>query len=206
MISAILLAAGKSTRMGNPKQLVSFGTSTILEQTIDNLLGSVVKEIVVVVGHGAEGVNRILCAKPVKLVINANYDHGMSTSLIAGLNAVDNQAQAFMIALGDQPLIDSWTINRLVDEFYHHDKGIAIPTCQGKRGHPIIFARKYMRELLVLRGDIGGREIIRNHPEDVLEVAVNCEGICLDINTPQNLAVCRSKSKKVLGGKDHDRR
>jgi len=198
VISAVLLAAGNSTRMGKLKQLLPFGTSTILEQVIDNLLGSVVKEIVVVVGHRAEGVIKTASSKPVKVVLNSDPEQGMSTSIIAGLNAVDSQAQAFMIALGDQPLIDGWIINRLIEEFHHHDKGIVIPTYQGKRGHPIIFARKYRHELLALRGDVGGREIVRNHLEDILEVAVNCEGIYLDIDTPQSLSVCRSKLKKTL--------
>jgi len=88
-----------------------------------------------------------------------------------------------MLALGDQPLVDSQTINRLIEEFYNHDKGIAVPTYQGRRGHPIIFAIKYKPELLELEGDIGGREIIKNHPDDILEVAVDSESVIADIDT-----------------------
>jgi len=183
MVSSILLAAGKSKRMGKPKQLMPWGQSTMVEQTIDNLLGSAVNEIIVVLGHRAEEVIKIIAAKPVKLAINRDYEQGMSTSIIAGLNLVDNQAQAVMLALGDQPLIDCQTINRLIEEFYNHNKGIAIPTYQGRRGHPVIFAMKYKEKLRELKGDIGGRQIIKDHPEDVLEVAVNCEGICVDFDT-----------------------
>ena len=111
----------------------------MVEQTIDNLLDSAVNEIIVVLGHRAEEVIKIIAAKPVKLAINPDYEQGMSTSIIAGLNLIDNQAQAVMLALGDQPFIDCQTINRLIEEFYNHDKGIAIPTYQGRRGHPIIF-------------------------------------------------------------------
>ncbi len=183
MVSSILLAAGKSKRMGKPKQLMPWGQSTMVEQTIDNLLGSAVKEVIVVLGHRAEEVIKIIAAKPVKLAINPDYEQGMSTSIIAGLNLVDSQAQAVMLALGDQPLIDCQTINRLIEEFYNHDKGIAIPTYQGRRGHPVIFTMKYKEKLRELQGDIGGRQIIKDHPKDVLEVAVNCEGICVDFDT-----------------------
>jgi len=193
MISAILLAAGKAKRLGKPKQLMPFGQVTILEQAINNLLSSAVNEVVVVAGYRAEEVMRVLASKPVKLVTNPDYKDGMSKSIIAGLNSVASQAHAVMIALGDQPLIDSQTINRLIEEFCRHDKGIAIPTYRGGRGHPIIFAMKYRGELLELKGDIGGRQIIKNHPEDVLEVTVSCEGICIDIDTVDSLSLARSK-------------
>lgn len=183
MMSSILLAAGESKRMGKPKELMPFGQSSIVEQTIDNLLGSAVNEVIVVIGHRAEEVIRLIATRPVKLAVNPNYEQGMSTSIIAGLNLVDSQAQAVMLALGDQPAIDSQTINRLIKAFYTHDKGIAIPTYQGRRGHPIIFAIKYKEKLLELKGDIGGRQIVKDHPDDILEVAVNSESILTDIDT-----------------------
>ena len=183
MVSVILLAAGQSKRMGEPKQLMHFGQSTVLEQAIDNLLSSAANEIIVVLGYRAEEMAKVIAARPVKLAINPNYQRGMSTSIIAGLNLVDSRAQAVMVALGDQPLIDNQTINQLIDEFDKRDKGIAIPVYQGRRGHPIIFAIRYKDELLRLKGDIGGREIIAQYPDDVLEVTVNCEGICIDIDT-----------------------
>ncbi len=183
VISAILLAAGKSKRMGKPKQLMPLGQSTIVEQAIDNLLGSAVDEVIVVVGHRAEEVIEAIAPRPVKLVINPNYEQGMSSSIIAGLNLVDSQAQAVMLALGDLPLVDSETINRLMDEFYNHDKGIAIPTYQGRRGHPVIFSIRYKEEQLKLTGDIGGRQIIKHHPDDILEVAVDSESVVTDVDT-----------------------
>lgn len=183
MVSAILLAAGESKRMGKPKQLMPFGRSTILEQTIDNLLNSEVSEVIVVLGYRAEEMIKTVAIKPVKVVINPAYHQGMSTSIVTGLNLVDDGAQAVMLALADQPLVDSKTMNRLIDEFFNHDKGIAIPVYQGRRGHPIIFSIKYKGELLKLKGDIGGRQIIKQHPDDVLEVAVGCESINIDINT-----------------------
>jgi molybdenum cofactor cytidylyltransferase len=183
MISAILLAAGQSKRMGELKQLMPFGQSTIVEQAVDNLLGSSVDEVILVVGYKAEDVIKAIAAKPVKLVINPDYEQGMSTSVIAGLNLVQSKVQGVMLALGDQPLVDSQTINRLIEEFCNHDKGIAVPTYQGRRGHPIIFAIKYKEQLLKLRGDVGGRQIIKDNPDDVLEVAVDSESVVADFDT-----------------------
>lgn len=183
MVSAILLAAGESKRMGEPKQLMPLGKTTILEQTIDNLLGSRVSEVIVVLGYRAEEAMKKIAVKPIKITINPAYHRGMSTSIVTGLNSVDDRAQAVMLALADQPLIDSQTINRLIAEFLSHNKGIAIPVYCGRRGHPVIFAIKYKEELLELTGDVGGRQIIRQHPDDILEVAVNSESIITDIDT-----------------------
>ena len=186
MISAILLAAGESNRMGQPKQLMPFGQSTIVERTIDNLLNSSVSEIIVVLGYKDEEIRKTIAGKPIKIAINPDYQQGMSTSIIAGLKQVDKRARAVLIALGDQPFVNSQTITSLVEAFIANSRGILIPVYQGRRGNPVIFAIKYKGELLNLKGDVGGREIIKRHPDDVLEVAVNCEGVLLDIDTMEN--------------------
>ena len=183
MVSAILLAAGESKRMGKPKLLMPFGRSTILEQTVDNLLNSKVSEVIVVLGYKAEEAMPKITAKPVKIAINPVYHQGMSTSIIAGLNLIDDRGEAVMLVLADQPFVDSKIINELVQQFYAHKKGIVIPTYQGRRGHPIIFTIKYKTELLGLKGDTGGRQIIEKHPDDILEVAVDSPGINIDIDT-----------------------
>ncbi len=186
MVSAILLAAGESKRMGKLKQLMPLGKTTILEQAIDNLLGSRVSEVIVVLGYRAEEVMKKVAVRPVKIAINPAYHHGMSTSIVKGLSLVDDRAHAVMLALADQPFIDSPTINRLIAEFLRHNKGIAIPVYHGRRGHPVIFAIKYKAELLKLTGNVGGRQIIREHPDDILEVAVDSESINIDIDTISN--------------------
>lgn len=183
-VSAILLAAGESKRMGVPKLLMPLGKSTILEQTIDNLLNSAVSDVIIVLGHKAEEVRQKIAAKPVKIVLNPDYQEGMSTSIIAGLSHISSKAEAVMLLLADQPFVDSRTINKLIEQFYASDKGIVVPVYQGKRGHPVIFAIKYKVELLGLKGDVGGREIIERHPEDTLEVAVDSPAINIDIDTP----------------------
>lgn len=169
--------------MGEFKQLLPFGRSTFVEQVVDALLGSAVAEVIVVLGHRAEAVIERIGSRPVKITQNPDYKQGMSTSIIAGLRLVASEAGAVMIALSDQPLLNSRTIDNLIDSFLSGGKGIAIPTYRGIRGHPIIFAKKYVAELMAVKGDIGGRQIISAHPEDVLEVAVASEGVVVDINT-----------------------
>ena len=127
-----------------------------------------------------------LADRPVKVAINPVYHEGMGTSIVKGLSLVDNRALAVMLVLADQPLIDSETINKLTEAFFSHDKGIIIPAYKGKRGHPIIFSTKYKEALSELKGDVGGRQIIRKHPDDTLEVVVNSQSINIDIDTMDN--------------------
>ena len=183
-VSAILLAAGRASRMGKLKQLMPLGESTILEQTLNNLLASKVSEIIVVLGYKAEEITKKLSGRHVKVVVNPLYHKGMGTSIAAGLKFVDSQARAVMLVLGDQPYVDSRTIDQLIDAFGSDSKGIAIPAFKKQRGHPLIFDRKNQPSLRDLSGDVGGREIIKQNPEDVLEVPVDCEGVVIDIDTP----------------------
>jgi len=181
-ISALLLAAGESKRMGRQKLLLPFGTSTIIEQTIDNLLNSRVDEIIVVVGYGAQELVTKIGRKPLKIAVNPHYQQGMSTSIIAGLNLIDNNAKAVMIALADQPGISSKIIDKLIEEFRQDNKGIAIPVYQGNRGHPVIFSIKYKSALLKLTGDVGGRGIIEKYRDDILEIPVDSKDINIDVD------------------------
>ncbi len=182
-ISAIVLAAGESRRMGKPKQLLPLGSRTILEQVIDNLLSSKVSEVIVVLGYRAEEIRKRLSGKSVRFVINHDYQQGMSSSIVAGLKSVDMKTKAAMLVLGDQPFIGSDTINCFIDIFNSHDRGIVVPVYQGKRGHPVIFSIKYRDELLGLTGDTGAKKVIASHESDVLEITVASECVCRDIDT-----------------------
>lgn len=192
-ISAIILAAGESKRMGKPKQLLPIGESTILEKTIANFLASQVFEVIVVVGYQAEEMTVRLSGKSVKTVLNTAYRQGMSSSISAGIKSIDSKAQGILLALADQPFIDSMIINRIIGGFNAGCKGIAVPCYRGKRGHPVIFARKYEDELAALRGDVGGRKIITRHPDDVIEVDVDSAAIIADIDTLDDYKSQRAK-------------
>jgi len=197
VISAIILAAGESRRIGRPKLLLPLGQRTILEQTIDSYLGSKVSEVIVVVGDRAEEITSLISDRPVKVVKNPAYRQGMSTSIRAGLKVSSAKTSAVILVLADQPFIDARTINLLMEAFDAHSKGIALPVYQGRRGHPVIFDIKYIEELLRLKGDIGGREIIARYPDDVLEVIVDCEGVTIDIDTMDLYHLEKEKQKGI---------
>ena len=193
MISAIVLAAGTSRRMGRPKPLVKMGDKTILQHVLINLRASAVDQVVVVLGHHARQVEQTLESENYCVVINPRFDEGMGSSIRCGLDAVDQDADAVMIVLGDQPFISPGLFDRLLREYVDTERQMVVPTCGGRRGHPVIFGRRYWSELRDLRGDVGGRELFDHHFDDLLEVEVADRGILLDIDRPDDAGETRDQ-------------
>jgi molybdenum cofactor cytidylyltransferase len=188
MISAIVLAAGESRRMGETKQLLEWRGSTILGCVLDNLLASPVDEILLVVGYEAERILEMTANPRIKAVFNPDFRQGMSTSLRSGLTAMDVRAEAFLIALADQPGIPPGVVQDLIDHYResYPEKKIVAPAHLGRRGHPVLFSGDYLDEFLGLTGDVGGREILARHPEEVLLVEAGTDAVLLDVDTPED--------------------
>lgn len=185
-VSAIVAAAGDSKRLGRPKQLLSLGESTLIELVVDNFLKSNLREVIVILGHRYEEISSKLSAKPVRMVYNPAYSEGLSSSIKAGILAVNTDSSGVMIALGDQPLIGADIINLLIDTYQDGSKGIVRPAYRGKKGHPVIIDLKYKDEILNISGDIGCRDILLAHQDDVETVEVNSRVILLDIDTEED--------------------
>ena len=186
-ISALLLAAGMGERMGGVKQLLPLGTKRMIEVSLGNLLASRVDEVVVVLGFAVDEIRPFVHAEHrVKIVTNKHFEKGMSASIWAGMQALDPRCTGVLIALADQPFIPAEVIDQLIERFGAGEQGIVLPVYRGQRGHPVILSRQYERELLALRGDAGGREIVRNHTEDCLEVEVDVSGVVMDIDAPED--------------------
>ena len=183
MVSVILLAAGKSKRMGRPKQLLPFRGSTVLEQIIKNLSESNLDELIVVTGYQAEKIAQRITDKQIKIAVNREFQRGIGSSIKSGLAQVSDRSDAIMVVLGDQPLIEKDTINPLIQTFSMTDQGILVPIYQGIRGHPVIFDAKYKDELLRLPDEVGGRKLIKEHSEDVLKIEVDTESVIVDVDT-----------------------
>lgn len=183
MISAILLGAGESKRMGENKLILPLGNKTVLERTLENLLRSNVKEVVVVINKKTKCELGHFKKENVKVILNPYYKRGMSSSIKCGLRFINPKTQGILIALGDQPLLKAKTLNLLIQRFIQNEKGIVLPSFRGERGHPVIFHRRYLKELLKLKGDTGGRSIIKRYPGDVLVVPVRSEAVISDIDT-----------------------
>ncbi len=189
-ISGILLAAGLSTRMGQPKQLLPFGKSTIVETVVDNMLEAKFREVIVVVGHCADQIQDLLVERPVKIVFNPNYREGMLTSAQAGIWSLNfanarnkSDRDAFSLMLVDQPFITSELIDKVIDAYAQTDKGIVLPSYNYKRGHPVIFHHQYANDILTLDAESGGvRSLFKSHSEDIHYVPVNTDDVLRDID------------------------
>ncbi len=182
-ISGIILAAGLSTRMGEPKQLLPFGGSTIIETVIDNLLGSKLSEVIVVVGHEAEKIRTHIQHKPVKIVFNPDYQEGMLTSAQFGVQSISASADAFAMTLVDLPLITPDLVNIVIDTYVQTEGGIAVPSHNYRRGHPVIFDRCYAADILALDGDSGGvRSLFQKYSDDIHYVSVDTDRVLTDID------------------------
>jgi len=191
MVSAILLGAGESKRMGVNKLFLPWGRKTIFEHCLVTLLRSKVKEVIIVLSERSKEMRSQLekalafPGKRVKIAINPNYKRGMSTSIRRGIRVMDRSSRGILIALGDQPFLKARTINALIQAFNQGKGKIIVPSFRGKKGHPVIFHRQYEKELLNLKGDMGGRFIIQKYPKGIKTVPVKSEGVVKDIDTWQ---------------------
>lgn len=182
-ISGIILAAGLSTRMGEPKQLLPFGNSTIIETVIDNLLGSKLNEVIVVVGHEAEKVQAHIQHKPVKIAFNSDYQEGMVTSAQCGVRSISASADAFAMTLVDLPLITPDLVNLVIDTYVQAEGGIAVPSYNNRRGHPVIFDRRYAADILALGEESGGvRSLFKKYAGDIHYMTVDTDRVLTDID------------------------
>lgn len=186
-IHALVLAAGLSRRMGAPKQLLPFGSRTVLQTVVDTLLSADLSGITVVLGHQADAVRQSLGQRPVTCCLNAHYPEGMFSSLLCGLRHLPDTADAFILALGDQPHIHAHVIQAVIRAYTTTGKGIVIPVWNKKRGHPaLINLRRYREKILALSGAEGLKPLMRRYPEDTLEVPVDDAGILHDLDTPED--------------------
>jgi molybdenum cofactor cytidylyltransferase len=196
LISAIVLAAGMSTRMGaENKLLLPFRGTTLIGNMVDVVAGAQVGETLVVLGHEAERVRAAVLARPgrsggpVIFVDNPNYAEGMGSSVQAGMRAVSVRATGIMVCLTDLPLIESAELNQLIKAFemqLNAEPPIAVPIHQGQRGNPVLFSAKYRDEALSMRGMAGCRGIVKKYPERVIEVEMVEDHVLLDIDTVED--------------------
>jgi molybdenum cofactor cytidylyltransferase len=192
-VSAVVLAAGRSTRMGGPNKLLAeLNGKKLVRIVAEQALASKVKETIVVTGHQAELVEKALEGLNVTFVRNADFATGLASSVKAGISAVPKQADGAVICLGDMPMVSNGLIDHLIDAFAP-DRGnlIALPVSDGRRGNPVLWSRRFFNELMTLDGDVGARHLIAKHNEAVAEVPVEGDAAFLDIDTPQGLEAAR---------------
>lgn len=188
-VAAILLAAGKSRRMGSCKQLLPMGGHTVIGRCLDALVTGGVGEIVVVVAEEGNGVARAARDYPVTVVANPECDGDMASSVRAGRDALTGENGGVIVFLCDYPLISAATIARLAAAHGDAPDGIVIPCHQGRRGHPLLFSRAILAELT---HDLILRDLVRRDPGRIRCLEVDDPGVLLDMDTPEDYSRIRS--------------
>lgn len=185
-IAGIILAAGLSRRMGTVKSLLPFGESLLLDRVVENARQSELESLIVVLGHDAENILKKIDFKDSRVIINSDYRMGHSSSLRAGLDAVSADIDGALFLLGDQPFVGSKTIDRLIRAFQKQPSSLIIPTCQGKRGNPVLAHRRVFKMIQGITGDTGPRVLFSKLKEEIQEVEVFDPGIHLDVDTVED--------------------
>jgi len=189
-VDAIILAAGQSRRMGNiNKLLAEIDGQTMIERVVSRVLQSNIRNCLVVTGHEGDLVRDKLGHLDIRLVHNPDFTGGLSTSLRAGLDALDADCSAAVICLGDMPDVSASHINALIDAFKSAGgHNICVPTFNGKRGNPVLWDAGFFAEMRQATGDTGARHLIGTHAEAVCEVEMgDDQAIVRDIDTPEGL-------------------
>ena len=182
MITGLVLAAGRSERMGTLKQLLPFGSVTLIEQVARTLTRSRVgKDVVVVLGHRAEEIVKRISGLPVRFAYNPDPEGDMLSSIRCGLAYIPPD-QAILIALGDQPLVTAEIVDQLIAEYERQPEGMVLPVHEGKRGHPMIVSPAYREEIL-FESNPGGLKALRDrHAESVRLVPVDTDAVLVDLD------------------------
>jgi len=198
-VAGLLLAAGRSTRMGGPNKLLAeIGGKPLVRLAAEQLSGSQARPVIVVTGHEHARVEAVLAGLDLQIVHNPHYVGGLSTSLKTGLAAMPQDADGVVVCLGDMPQVTSSLIDRLIDTFDPiRNALVVVPTIAGKRGNPVVWSRRFLPELMGLEGDIGARRLIASYAEAVTEVPIEDEGILVDVDTPEALRAVRAERERA---------
>ncbi len=198
-IAAIVLGAGRSSRMGGPNKLLAeIGGRPLVRIVVDQVLASRARPVIVVTGHQRERVEAALKGLLVKFVHNPHFADGLGTSLRAGVGALPAEVDGAIVCLGDMPQVDAALIDRLIGAFDPDAGALAVvPTIDGKRGNPVVWSRRFFPDLMAVEGDIGARHLIGRYTEVVAEVPLTGTAALTDVDTPEALEAVKAELEKA---------
>jgi molybdenum cofactor cytidylyltransferase len=196
-IAALILAAGQSRRMGEVnKLLIEIDGKPMVRRVAETVLASSASPVVAVLGHERDRVRAAFGGTKVRCIYNPDFAGGISTSLKRGLATLPDDIDGVLVCLGDMPLLGTGEIERLIAAFNPTEgRAIIVPTRRGKRGNPVLWARRFFPEMQEIAGDVGARHLIGAYPEAVVEIEMDGEGVVLDIDTPEALAAYLNQPK-----------
>jgi CTP:molybdopterin cytidylyltransferase MocA len=188
-IAAIVLAAGRSSRMGTDNKLLApLGGAPLVTRAVDAALASRAAPVLVVVGHDAERVRAALGDRPVAFVENARYADGLSSSLRAGVAALPAGTDGALVLLADMPRIGAHHVDRLIAAFDPRTgRTICVPTHRAKRGNPVLWGAAFFAEIAGLAGDVGARALLDRHAAQIALVEMEDDAVLRDVDTPEEL-------------------
>ena len=186
IVAAIILAAGASSRMGRPKQLLDWGGQPLIRIVAEQALAARLDPVLVVVGNAGDAVAAALAGLRLRTIANPAYAEGQSTSLRAGIAALGPKVDAAMVLLGDQPFVTPALIDQIVALWRTTGAAIVAPRYRGQRGNPVLFARAVFPELLAISGDQGARGVLAADPTRIHYVPIDDPRPFVDIDTPDD--------------------
>jgi molybdenum cofactor cytidylyltransferase len=195
-VAAVVLAAGRSTRMGGPNKLLAeVNGKPLVRIAVEQALASRASPVIVVTGHRRREAEAAIAGLDVKLVHNPDFAEGLATSLKAGVAAVSPENDGAVICLADMPGVNAALIDKLIAAF-DPEKGalVVLPTLDGKRGNPVLWSRRFFPDLMVIEGDVGARHLIARYAEAVTEVPVDGQAAFVDVDTPEALQALRQQN------------
>ena len=198
-VAAVLLAAGRSTRMGAVnKMLAEIGGKSLVRIAAEQALASRAQPVIVVTGHQREKVEAALKGLPLRLVHNPNFSEGLGTSLKTGIASVPQEADAAIVCLADMPQVDAALMDRLIAAF-DPERGalVVVPSIDGRRGNPVVWSRRFFHDLMSIQGDVGARHLIGNYTEAVIEVPVSGDAALTDVDTPESLSAVKAEIERA---------
>ena len=198
-VAAVVLAAGRSSRMGGPNKLLEeIAGRPLVRRVVEQVLRSRARPIVVVTGHQRERVEIALTGLPVTFAHNPHFADGLGSSLKAGIGALPADADGAIVCLGDMPHVDATLIDRLLGAF-DPEKGalVVVPSIEGKRGNPVIWSRRFFPDLMAVEGDVGARNLIGRYTEAVTELPLAGNAALTDIDTPEALQAVKTELEKT---------
>jgi molybdenum cofactor cytidylyltransferase len=198
-VAAVVLAAGRSTRMGAVnKMLAEIGGMPLVRIATEQALASRAKPVIVVTGHQRDKVEQALKGLDVRFVHNAAFADGLAGSVKTGIAAVPAVADGAIVCLGDMPQVDSGLIDKLLAAF-DPERGalVVVPSIDGRRGNPVVWSRRFFNELMAISGDIGARHLIAQYAEAVVEVPLAGEAALTDVDTPESFSAVKAEIERA---------
>ena len=196
-----MLAAGSSSRLGQPKQLVKLGGRPVLHTVVSNAVAVAGHSVTVVLGAHAQELTRLLAHSTASVVVNRHWEEGLASSLRYGLSTIPTTTSAVLVMLGDQVAVSSDDLRRLISAWRGHDTVIAAAVFQGHVGVPAIFPQWCFTELRELRGDRGARIIIERHAQRLVHVQM--PNAAIDLDTPEDLAALTAQFSRKADDRLH---